>query len=292
MRVFVAGATGVLGLPATRALAAAGHDVVGLVRSPEKKALVAAVGAVPAVGDVLDPGSLRHAIAGAEAVVHLAASDDAFERVRVEGGRNLVAAAQAAGARRFVVGSGYWIYGDHAEAITEASAIRERGPGRVNYAAEQAAMAANRPGDFDVVVARPGMVYGLGGWFARMVEDLKAGAFRYVGTGRNRWSPAHPADVGEGFRAVVERGEPGGTYLIVDDAPVPVREFASYVAERLGAPRPRGLPLPVAAKRLGSDRAAAWSANQAALNARLKSLGWRPRFPTHREGVPDVLRAP
>jgi len=290
MRVLVAGAGGTLGLPTVHALAAAGHEVVGLVRSPESAERVKSVGATPAFGDVLDAPSLGTAIHGVEAVVHLAASDRAFELVRVEGGKNLVGEALRAGVRRFVVGSGYWIYGHHDGVITEESSIDERGAGRFNLAAERVALAAAKPGAFDVVIARPGMVYGLGGWFLRMVQFLRDGiAHQYPGDGANRWSPVHPDDVGEAFRSILEHGHPGHMYLVVDEVPVAVREFASFVAQAAGGPSPR--PMDRGAERVfPPEILRAMTADQAASNAKLKGLGWRPRFPTYREGVPDVLR--
>ncbi len=269
MRVLVAGSTGVLGAPTARALAAAGHDVVGLVRTEEKARAIESFGATPAVGDVLDPASLIPAAKGADAIVHLASSDTAFEAVRVEGCRNLVAAAKAAGVRRFVVGSGYWIFGHHEGIITEEVPIDEAGVGRTNLAAERVALAANRAGAFEVVVARPGMVYGPGHWFADMVERLRAGAYRYVGDGANQWSPVHPADAGEAFRTLVETGRAGEVYLVVDEEPVPVRQFSSHVAELLKVPAPEPLPLADAEALLGAELAHALAANRAAWSQKL-----------------------
>lgn len=289
MKVLVAGASGTVGLPVVRALVEGGHEVAGLVRSPAKGSVVRAAGARPVVGDVLDPDSLRTAAKGVEAVVHLAAGRDDFERTRVEGCRNLARAATEAGARRFVLGSGYWIFGNHEETITEESSINEDSAGRVNWRAERVARDAAR--DLEVSIARPGMVYGPGGWFASMVKRLREGAYRNIGGGANRWSPVHPADVGTAFRAILELGEPGHLYLVVDDAPVPVREFTSFVAESLGVPPPASITEAEAAEFTTPELVAAMTANQAASNAKLKGLGWRPRFPTYREGVPEVLAA-
>lgn len=289
MRVLVAGATGTLGLAAVRALVAGGHAVVGLVRSREKGAPLHAVGAEAVVGDVLDRSLMRAAARGTDAVVHLAASEEDFERTRVEGCRNLVDAGVAEGARRFLLGSGYWIFGHHEGAITEDSAIDEQSAGRVNWTAE--CVALEHADDLDILVARPGMVYGPGSWFARMVAMIREGSYRVIGDGANRWSPVHPADVGEAFRAILERGETRNVYLVVDDEPVTVREFVSFVAAQLGVPAPASVSRKDAEGFAGPEIVRAMTANQAASNAKLRSLGWRPRFPTYREGVPDVLRA-
>src|SRR5262245_14121099 len=112
MKVFVAGATGVIGQPLVRKLVAAGPEVTGMSRSEERAAAVRAAGATAAVCDVFDPEALNAAVAAAapEVVVHaLTALPAEFNprenylaatnRVRSEGTRNLIAAAQAAGAR-------------------------------------------------------------------------------------------------------------------------------------------------------------------------------------------------
>src|SRR4051812_6629308 len=119
MRVFIAGASGVIGKPLVAALVAAGHEVTGTTRRENRTAEIAAAGAEPVICDALDRDSLTAAVttAGPEVVVHeLTALPerldprkkgiyDATARIRREGTANLVAAAQAAGARRLVAQS-------------------------------------------------------------------------------------------------------------------------------------------------------------------------------------------
>src|SRR5512143_1525266 len=123
MRVFVAGSTGVLGRSVVRQLCARGYEVVGLVRSQEKARLVQELGAEPVVGDILDVGSLRRAVAWSDAIMHLATaipkkarpwgSDWAMnDRVRCEGTRNLIEAAQGNRIQAFVLQSVAFMYGD------------------------------------------------------------------------------------------------------------------------------------------------------------------------------------
>src|SRR5215831_6144421 len=125
MRVFVAGATGVLGRRAVAALVGAGHEVTAVVRSPAKAELVRALGATPVEVSLFDADALRAAAAGHDAVCNLAthiprlarAADprswDENNRIRSEGSRNLVDAALAAGATTYVQESIAFLYGDH-----------------------------------------------------------------------------------------------------------------------------------------------------------------------------------
>ena len=118
MRVFIAGATGVIGIRLVPLLIADGHEVTGMTRSERKADALRALGAEPAVCDVYDADALREAVvsANADAVVHLLTDlpDDMAEidtftaanaRIRREGTRNLLAAAEAAGASRFLAES-------------------------------------------------------------------------------------------------------------------------------------------------------------------------------------------
>ena len=118
MRVFIAGATGVIGIRLVPLLVADGHEVTGMTRSEQKAAALRALGAAPAICDVYEADALREAVvsADADAVVHLLTDlpDDmtdidgftaANARIRREGTRNLLVAAEAAGASRFLAES-------------------------------------------------------------------------------------------------------------------------------------------------------------------------------------------
>ncbi len=292
MRVLVAGASGFLGRAAVRALAAARHEVVGLVRSPERAGLVEAAGGKAVTADVLDLPALVRVSNGADAVIHLASGSTSKEsvHVRIGGCRNLLTAAKTAGVKRILVGSGYWVHGHREGTITELTPFSRGVPTWYNGEAERVALDAHRAGLLEAVVLRPGMVYGPGSWFAAMVRGIRDRTWRHVGDGWNRWSPVHWADAGEAFRVVLELGEPGQAYLVCDDEPVPVREFAAFVAARIEVPTPRGMSRFVAALTQGPALARAHAANQAASNARIKALGWAPRFARYRAGVSEVLR--
>lgn len=120
MRVFLAGATGVIGVRLVPLLVGAGHDVAGMTRSPEKAELVRGLGAEPVVCDAFDAAALSTAVVAfaPDLVLHeltdlpddpaRIGNGEANARIRREGTRNLLAAARAAGARRFVAQSVAW----------------------------------------------------------------------------------------------------------------------------------------------------------------------------------------
>lgn len=300
MKVLVAGASGFLGLAAVRSFAASGHEVLGLVRSPERGTVVKRAGGTPITGDIMSTSGLAEVARGCDVLIHLATTENPggprtmgqslTAKVRVDGAFNLIAAARASRVRRLIVGSGYWVWPDTPGAITESTPVSPMGEPLYNWHAERAALDAWRVGHVESVVVRPGMVYGPGSWLADMVDSMKRGTYRVIGDGANHWSCIHLDDCGEAFRAAAERGKPGEVYLAVDEAPVPWREVADFIADEIGAPRPPSIGRAEAVAQRGETLVRLQTANRAASNAKLKGIGWFPRYPQWREGLAQVLR--
>jgi len=183
VNIFIAGASGVIGLPLVRLLAADGHVVTGSTRSSQKAALIEAAGARAVIADVFDAARLSQVVADAkpDVVIHqLTDLPDVIDpakriemqaanaRVRIEGTRNLMAAAQAAGARRVIAQSIAFIYAPGPEPHGEddpldpAEAHRSTIEGVVSL--EQAVLGT--PG-IEGIVLRYGRLYGPGTWFDR-----------------------------------------------------------------------------------------------------------------------------
>jgi 2-alkyl-3-oxoalkanoate reductase len=175
MKVFVAGATGVLGHRTVSRLVAAGAEVTGLARAVERAERVEALGARPALVGLFDAEALAGAVAGHDVVVNLASSiptgpqagsPAAWEenhRIRREGSRQLVDAALAAGARRYVQESIALLYADGGDDwLDEGAPIAG---GATSDSAHEAEVQATRfaaegvPGAAGVVL-RFGQLYG------------------------------------------------------------------------------------------------------------------------------------
>jgi nucleoside-diphosphate-sugar epimerase len=294
--VLVTGAGGFLGLGIVRAGAARGQEARGLVRDAAKANRVRLVGGRPVIADVLDPDSVRRAVRGCAAIIHVAANPsdgdddpDLARRVRVEGTHNLAEAARAAHVRRLVVGSGYWVYPGRPGVTSEESPVDPQGEAHINYDAEQAGLSANSPGALEVMVVRPGMVYGDGAWFRPVLDSIRAETYRLIDGGSNFWSFVALPDAGAGFLSVAEAGQSGGTYNLTDDHPARWGDFARFVADRIGRRPPGVLSSDEAVQEYGPVIARHLAANRAASAAKLTALGWRPKYPNFPEGIDALL---
>jgi nucleoside-diphosphate-sugar epimerase len=309
MKVFVAGASGVIGRPLVRQLLAAGHEVTGMTRRAERAEEIRGDGAAAVVCDVFDAEALREAVVAAapEAVVHALTalprrydpkSDylAATNRIRTEGTRNLVAAAEAAGARRLVAESiafayrpqGSWVKGEEEPLFTDA-------PGRFGATFAAVAELERRvlgAAGIEGLVLRYGWLYGPGTYYDRgeqQAEEVAKRRLPIVGKGTGTFSFVHVEDAVSATVAALERGVPG-TYNVVDDEPAPLREWVPVYAGALGAKPPRKVPVWLARLVAGKDVAASALGLRGADNAKARrELAWEPRHPSWRQGFGDAL---
>jgi nucleoside-diphosphate-sugar epimerase len=313
VRVFVAGASGAIGRPLVRQLLEAGHELTAMTRRPEAAEEIRAAGAEAAVCDVFDPAALNDAVAAArpEVVVNELTSlpsdlnplkiDEqlyaATNRVRAEGSGNLIAAARAGGARRFITQSIAFIYAplgdmvvtEEAPAFDPARLPEPYGSGtRVMLDHERAALEAE---GIEALVLRYGWFYGPGTYYA--ADGSIAGLVRRrryprIAGSEGRFSFIHIDDAAAATVAACERG-PQGIYNIVDDEPATLADWLPAYAEALGAKRPWSLPGWVA-RLFGGSVARMLSELRGASNAKAKrDLGWQPRYPSWRQGFREGL---
>ncbi len=305
MRVFVAGATGVLGRPVLRLLRARGHEVVGLARSEANVEVLQKLGAEPAGCDLFSPESLDAPIRACDAVLHLATAiprrprprlrDFALnDRIRTEGTQNLLAAALHCGVKRFVqqsIALLHWGEGD--EWVDEDTPLCDHPLFTSAIEMERLVWQSHGLDGLSTVILRGGWLYGPEATQARQLFGaLRSGLMPMAGSGDNYWSLVHSQDMARACVAAVEARRPSQLYLVVDDEPVRVRDLFAHVARAQHRRPPRRAPDWLVGLLAGRLVRELLQASFRCQNKRLKQeLGWTPSFPTYREGVEAVLRA-
>jgi nucleoside-diphosphate-sugar epimerase len=297
MRVFVAGATGAIGVPLVRALLEAGHEVTGMTRSRPNTCVE--LGAEPAVADALNAEEVRDAIARARPDVVINQLTDldrplnprkysewleTTNRLRREGTRNLIDAAVAADVGRFLSQSVAFAY-DFTPGTKEEDAplIGAQGGEMWEAIHDLEQMTLGAP---DGVVLRYGFFYGRGTAYdtgGQQIELIKKRQMPIIAGGKGAFPFIHVEDAASATAVAAERGAPG-VYNVVDDEPAYGHDWIPYVAGLVGAKKPMRVPGFVA--RLAAGRLATMATKmQPVSNAKARSeLGWQPRYPSWRDG--------
>ena len=252
MRALVTGATGFVGSAVARALLQAGWQVTALVRPNSDRRNLQRLGAQLVMGDLGDPGSLDHALAGCEALFHVAADyrlgvrhPEELYRTNVDGTRNILEAARRVGTGRIVYTSSVATIGLPAdgspgkEATPVALADMIGHYKRSKFLAEQLACEAARSGS-SVVIVNPSTPVGPGDIkptpTGQMVMDAAAGRMpAYVDTGLNI---VHVDDVAAGHLLALARGRSGERYIL-GGQDMTLRDILGEIARLAGRKPPR-----------------------------------------------------
>jgi len=304
MRVFVAGATGVLGQPTVKLLVVSEHEVIGTARGEENARLLRSLGATPVSIDLFDADAVKEAVAGCDAVVHLATkippltkmrSRKAWlenDRLRTEATKNLVDGALAGGAHTFVGESITFTYASAGDRWLD-----ENAPMKLAWTALDSAVELEREVRRFGGAGKSGVILRFGLFYAPYAAStidtakmMRRRMFGIIGKGENYFSSIHVDDAAAAVVAALR--VPSGAYNIVEDEPVSQAEYARAMSTELHLPKPMHVPTFLGKLILGGP--ANYLLNSARVsNKKFKNAtGWSPKYPSVHQGfreVADVL---
>ena len=242
MRVFVTGASGFIGSAAVKELLSGGHSVLGMARSDEKAAVVAALGAEVHRGDLADPESFAAGARACDGVAHLAFNHDWVNSTREQAADQdkvvveaMLAELEGSG-KPFVLTSGTALMDSGGRSGSETDVV----PNPTGRAlVESIVVAAAARGVRSSVVRLSPTVHGAGEHgFVPMLIDLarKKGLSAYIGDGENRWPAVHRFDAARLYRLALEKAEAGTRWHAAAEEGIPMRVIASAIGEGLGVP--------------------------------------------------------
>lgn len=282
MRVFVTGATGFIGSAVVQQLLGAGHGVLGLARTADKAASLAAAGAEVTMGSLEDPAALAEAARACDGVIHLAFNHD-FSRFADNCAQDKAAieamgAALAGTGKPLIATAGLGGLAPPGEVVSEAHLTP------ADYAfprlSEQAALALVPQGVAGIAIRLPQVHdtrrQGLVSYAIAVAREK--GVLAWVGDGQARWPAAHVGDVARLYRLALERARPGAIWHAVAEEGITQRAICETLSARLGLPTASLAP-GAAAEHFG------WLASFAAMDMPATSahtraaLGWQPTGP-------------
>src|SRR5262245_40937028 len=296
MKIFVAGATGAIGLPLVRALCTLGHEVTGMMRAERGLDRLRELGAGAVSADAFDPRAVRTAIEAASPDVVIdqltslpANPADILKsipndtRLHREGGGNLLAAARELGVGRYILQSkGFYLEAPTGQLAHESAKLQYDAPGAVGDSARtmgayEDRVLASQP--LDGVVLRYGFFYGPGTWYrpdGGVAGQVRKGEAPIVGDGNAVWSFIHIDDAVAATVAALT-AEPG-VYNIVDDDPLPIAKWLPAFARWVDAPEPPRISVEDALKTAGAEAVHFHTGLAGATNSRAKAqLRFTPR---------------
>ena len=307
MRIFVTGATGVVGRRLLPLLRREGHQITALARSRDQRARLEQFGIAGRLASLFDRAQLRAAMDGHDVVVNLATHIPPMtvrmflpfawrenDRIRREGSAAVAEAASQAGVGRLIQESFAPVYRDRGDEWIDESWPVE--PVRYNRSVLDAEASARRFGERggEAVVLRFSAFYGPdAGQLSEMIRLVRRGWAPLPGPGGSFISSISHEDAAGAVLAALDVAP--GTYNVSDDQPLRHRDFVDALAGAVGAVPPRLPPGWVAL--LGGSLMRLLARSLRISNRKLREAsGWTPRFPTVREGfasaVPALLEPP
>jgi nucleoside-diphosphate-sugar epimerase len=298
MKILVAGGTGAIGRPLIAELLAKGHALVALTRSSEKAEALRQQGVEPAIADVFDADAVNMVVRRAQPEVvieqltslprtytreSMTAAAAVNTRLRLEGGANVLAAAQAAGVRRYLRQSiAFWAIPGPGLADEVTPLAYDASPAVAADARVVTLLERRLLGNPNIegIALRYGFFYGPGTWFnpdGDVAQQVLQQQFPIVGSGAGVWSWLHIEDAAIATAKAAQQGNPG-IYLIANDQPLPVRHWLPAFAQWMKAPPPPQISVEDALNTSGADAVYYGTQMRGVSNAKAKrELGFWPR---------------
>ena len=284
MKVFCTGASGYIGGSVAAHLAAAGHQVAGLVRSPEKADAVRSFGIEPVMGTLDDDEILSRAAQAADVVVNAASADH----------RGAVVAlldALAGSGKPFIHTSGSSVIGtrstgQRSDAVFDEDTPFAPSPARVARAALNELILSYRDKSCRPVIVCPSLIYGIGLGAGRDSVQVpllirlakKRGNAAHAGPGENIWSNVHIDDLVTLYVLAIEKA-PAGAFFFAENGENSMREVCEAINRMLGfAGPPIAMSMQEAAAEWGEGTTEDTMASNSRVRAvRARQLGWKPK---------------
>lgn len=295
MKCVVTGANGFLGQVLMKTLVEKGHKALGLVRRAESKKVITDLGAEVEIANLFDKTKLSEILKNykPDTIFHLAAeiatqrNKNLIYHVNVEGTRVLAEACRGINLSSFVFASSVVIGNPQGALIDEeATLIATTTYGKSKQQGEALLLNEMKTDNLPVVILRPSHVYGYGGWYGELVNEMLKGRFMIPGDGENWWDVVHVDDTAEAFCLAAEKPMRGEVFHIVDDKPILMKDFFALTAKELNLKPFWHIPKFVASLVKGKDPIAAAVRSAKSSNKKLKQqLGWQLKFPTAEVGV-------
>jgi nucleoside-diphosphate-sugar epimerase len=301
MKVCIFGGAGFIGKRIVKCLLNNGHEVIALVRNPQKGTLLSQMGVVVRNGDLKNPEDIRGAMAGAQVAISVAVPPylghlglrrvHAMAKEYMRNVKNVLDEARQAGKIPVILSEGTLIWGDSGNGWhDETSEFKPWGTGRIGELSTPHTMKMIEEGA-PIIRIIAGLTYGAGSWFEHIIYKLmKKGWFRTYGDGQNIFSFVYVDDVAEAYRLAVEKMPIGKAFAIVDNHPVKFRDFCNCVARVMGKPPVKSMPVWIGNLISGQVMVEDLIMNCRVRNTKAKEqLGWHPTRVSYEQGIPEAV---
>jgi nucleoside-diphosphate-sugar epimerase len=302
MKVLVIGGSGFLGSHLIPMLVAQNHDVTVLSRFDANLKRLRGMGARGVRGDILDPDEFVGRLSGFEAVIYMAMpvispgriTEKIFVKLRdavTAYYTNSIKTADRLGCP-LILTSGLSFLAGGGKVFDETDPLERFGMTRINEQADRLITEIFDRGTPPLIMIMLGQLYGPGGLFLGMYHWIKRGKYRVPGTGRNMIPRVHVNDAAQGYLKALEQLPMGETFILADDTPCTVREFADYMALCMGVPKPKSVPGLFIRLVIGRYPYDTLMMNCRVRNDKAKGhLGWVPTYTSYQQGIPATIEA-